>query len=185
MKKTAATLLLLILVHVAALAQQGNDVADAKKIMSDAFAKAQLEKKNVFVMFHASWCTWCHKMDASMKDPACSTFFDQQFVIVHLVVDEAKDKKQLETPGAADMRNQYGGEGQGIPYWLMFDPKGTLISDSKLHTVADKIDMGENVGCPASAAEVEFFIGALKKCTVLSAEQESAIRERFRKNEVH
>ncbi|MCX6316747.1 MAG: thioredoxin family protein [Bacteroidetes bacterium] len=184
MKKTAATLLLLILLHVVSAGQQVNGVPDTKQIMADAYAKAQREKKSVFVMFHASWCTWCQKMDASMKDPACSTFFDQQFVMVHLVVDEAKDKKQLETPGAADMRKQYGGEGQGIPYWLMFDRNGKLISDSKLHTAADKNDFGENVGCPASAAEVDFFIGALKKCTLLSAEQESAIRERFRKNEV-
>lgn len=136
-------------------------------------------------MFHASWCTWCHKMDASMNDAACKDFFDKNFVVVHLVVDESKDKKNLETPGADAMRTKYHGEGQGIPFWLIFDSKGVLISDSKLHKPSDNNDIGENVGCPASDAEVNFFIAALKKAVSVSAAQEAGIRERFRKNDVN
>lgn len=191
MKNTILSFLLLAGFTTLANAQMpvvgsGNktDGGDARTILQDAIAKAAKENKSVFVMFHASWCTWCHKMDASMNDAACSDYFNKNYVIVHLVVDESKDKKDLETPGADAMRTQYNGEGQGIPFWLIFDSKGNLISDSKMHKTSDTNDIGENVGCPASGPEVDFFITALKKSAALSAETETKIRERFRLNEV-
>ena len=39
-----------------------------ESILSTAYNQAQKEKKNVFVIFSASWCGWCKKMDASMND---------------------------------------------------------------------------------------------------------------------
>lgn len=165
-------------------ASSGTKLTGAAALMQDAYATAAKENKQVFVMFHASWCGWCHKMDASMNDAACSKFFASNFVVVHMVVDESKDKKDKETPGADEMRTQYHGEGQGIPFWLVFDSKGKLVADSKLRKPSDTNDMGENVGCPASAAEVDYFIEVLKKCTSITSEQETAIRERFRRNEV-
>src|SRR5690242_9207413 len=93
--------------------------ASADEILKEACQQAAKEKKNVFIMFHASWCVWCHRMDSSMNDPTCKKFFDDNYVIRHLVVDESKDKKNLENPGANEMRNKYGGDNQGIPYWLI------------------------------------------------------------------
>lgn len=156
----------------------------AQTMLKEACAKAEKEKKDVFVIFHASWCTWCHKMDASMNDASCRDFFNKNFITVHFVVDENPDKKSLETPGADELRTQYHGEGQGIPFWLVFDSNGNLISDSKMPNTSGANDIGENTGCPASAAEVDFFISVLKKCTTVSAGDEVKIRERFRKNEV-
>lgn len=162
----------------------GAVVPHAKTRMAAAYARAEKESKKVFVQFHASWCTWCHKMDASMNDIACRDFFASNFVIVHLVVDESKDKKQLETPGADSMRAVYNGAGQGIPFWLLLDSKGNLISDSRLRKPGLANDLGENTGCPATEEEVDFWIAALKKAVAVSAEQEAKIRVRFRKNEV-
>ena len=157
--------------------------ASASDILKEAYQQAAEEKKNVFVMFHASWCGWCHKMDKSMNDPACKKFFDDNYVIRHLVVDEAKDKKNLENPGAAEMKIKYKGDGQGIPFWLIFDKQGNLLSDSKMRKEGEGPEKGDNAGCPAAANEVDFFIDVLKKTSSISKEQTDVIRKRFREND--
>jgi len=157
--------------------------ASASDILKEAYQLAAKENKNVFVMFHASWCGWCHKMDKSMNDPACKKFFDDNYIIRHLVVDEAKDKKNLENPGAAEMKIKYNGDGQGIPFWLLFDKQGNLLSDSKIRKEGDGPEKGDNAGCPANENEVNFFIDVLKKTSSINKEQSDIIRKRFREND--
>lgn len=151
--------------------------------MDEATAIAAKEGKKVFIIFHASWCGWCHKMDTSMNDPSCKKLFDDNFVIRHLVVDESKNNKHLENPGAAEMKIKYNGEGQGIPYWLIFDAQGNLLTDSKSRKEGEGPGQGENSGCPATEPEVNFFINVLSKHTNLTRDQLEVIRKRFRKNE--
>ena len=55
-------------------------VRSATEILNEANAQAAKENKNVFVIFHASWCGWCHKMDSAMNDPVCKKFFDDNFI---------------------------------------------------------------------------------------------------------
>jgi thioredoxin-related protein len=155
----------------------------AETIMKEAFSQAAKETKKVFVMFHASWCGWCHKMDTSMNDPLCKKLFDDNFVIRHLVVSESKNKKHLENPGADELRKKYYGDGQGIPYWLIFDSNGKLLADSKIRKDGEGPEEGENSGCPATEKEVLYFISVLRKTTSLAEEQLEVIRQRFRKNE--
>lgn len=155
----------------------------ANDILKQAFILAGKEHKNVFVMFHASWCGWCHRMDSSMNDKNCKKFFDDNFVICHLVVDESTGKKNLENPGADDMRNKYYGAGQGIPFWLVFDKDWNLLADSKMRAVGQGAESGQNIGCPAVANEVEYFISILKKTSNLNSDQLEIIRKRFRENE--
>lgn len=157
--------------------------ASADEIMKEAFRAAAKENKNVFVMFHASWCGWCHRMDKSMNDPACQQFFTDNYVIRHLVVDESKDKKNLENPGADEMRNKYHGQGQGIPFWLIFDKDGNLLADSKMRETGDGPEKGQNSGCPAAENEVNYFISVLQKTATLSKEQSAIIYKRFREND--
>lgn len=157
----------------------------ADVVMSEAYATAKAENKKVFVMFHASWCGWCHKMDAAMNEPAMKKFFDDNFVIRHLVVMESEGKKNLENPGAADMMKKYHGDKSGIPYWLVFDSDGNLLADSKLRAAGDGPEKGSNVGCPAAENEVAYFIEVLKKTTKLTEADLTLIAQRFRKNETN
>ena len=153
------------------------------EILKEAFDAATKENKNVFIIFHASWCVWCHKMDNSMNDETCKKFFDDNFVIRHLVVDESTDKKNLENPGADDMRKKLHGDGLGIPFWLVFDKGGNLLADSKMRAEGAAPETGDNIGCPASEKEVEYFISLLKKTTKLNTSQLEIIRNRFRLND--
>jgi thioredoxin-related protein len=182
MKIILVSLLIVFACHD--LQAQSSVPSTADDIMGKAYAQSKKENKKVFVMFHASWCVWCRKMDTSMNDPSCKKFFENNFVIRHLVVDESKDKKQLENPGASDLRDKYYGKDEGIPYWLIFDSNGKLLYDSKVRKDGEAPEKGENVGCPASEKEVAYFIDVLKKTTSLKATDLEIIRKRFRKNEL-
>jgi thiol-disulfide isomerase/thioredoxin len=158
----------------------------ADEILKLASAKAKTEHKNVFVKFTASWCGWCKKMDASMEDPTTKKFFDDNFVIVHLVVDENEANKSRENPGANAVRIKYNGdENQGIPFWFILDDKGKLLGDCYIRNKGEApTEKGNNSGCPANEEEVKAFIDVLKKTTKLNEAELSIIYDRFRKNEV-
>ena len=154
-----------------------------ENILQKAYKQARLENKKVFVIFHASWCGWCHKMDSSMNDKSCQKFFNDNYIICHLTVDESKDKKNLETGGADEFRKKYHGENAGLPFWLIFDKNGKILADSKMRAEGKGLDAeGESIGCPASKEEVAYFIKLLKQTSSLTAAQLKIIEERFSKN---
>ena len=155
----------------------------AEEIMKDAFASAKRQNKKVLVMFHASWCGWCHKMDTSLNDVSVKKFFDDNFVIRHLVVFESKGKSNLENPGALEMITKYEGKDQGIPFWLIFDKDEMFLADSRMKAKINGVEKLQNTGCPASKEEVGYFIEVLKKTTDLNEDQLEMIRTRFRRNE--
>jgi len=171
-----------VLILSTAHAQRGPLSAD--EIIQEAMQQAAKEKKNVLIIFHASWCGWCHKMDSSINDKACKKFFDDNYVIRHLVVDESKDKKSLENPGADELRTKYNGDNEGIPFWLIFDKDGKLLADSQLRPKGASLEAkGENVGCPAAEKEVTHFINVLRKTSHINKSEQVAIEKRFRQNE--
>jgi thiol-disulfide isomerase/thioredoxin len=155
----------------------------AEGIIAKAGKQAAAGKKNVFILFHASWCGWCRKMDMSMNDPTVSKFFKDSYVIEHLVVYESKGKENLENPGALDLLKKYKGDEQGIPYWMVFDPNGKLLADSKMRTANEGLESGENVGCPASPEEVAHFIMVLKQTSDLNEDALKLISARFLQNQ--
>ena len=178
LKKTIAIISLAFLSIVSVHAQ--NTPAPADQIISEAKSEAAKSNKNVFIMFHASWCVWCHKMDASMNNPSVKSFFDNNYVIRHLTVDESKDKKNLENPGADAIRTKYHGDNSGIPFWFIIDKNGALLADSRLIDSTGK--PGANVGCPAKPDEVEHLVKVLKKTSKLSEKQLDVVRNLFLKN---
>ena len=160
----------------------------ADQVLKEAQAEAAKQNKNVFIVFHASWCGWCHKMDSSMNDKNCKKFFDDNYVIRHLVVQESKNKKHLENPGAMELLTRYNGADQGIPFWLVFDKEGHLLADSRIRSAPNPLkaegeDKGRNSGCPAAKEEVDYFIGVLKKTSSLNDQDAAIIAKRFRENE--
>ena len=158
--------------------------ATADEILEEAYLQAANQNKKVFIIFHASWCGWCHKMDSALNDKKCKQFFDDNFVIRHLVVFESKGKKDLENPGALELLTRHKGNDKGIPYWLVFDKDGNLLADSKMRPEGLGLDAeGDNSGCPASKEEVEHFIKVLQKTTSLNQEALGIIEKRFRQNE--
>ncbi|OAB77976.1 thioredoxin family protein [Cochleicola gelatinilyticus] len=142
-------------------------------LLTEAYAKAQAENKNVFVKFEASWCGWCKRMQTQMKDSELAPLFDANYVIVTLVTKETKRLKGLENPGAFELLEKHKGVKAGLPFWLIFDAKGNLIGDS--------LDAeGNNLGCPSAVNEVSVFLETLQKTSNLSETELQMIGETFR-----
>ena len=152
----------------------------ADEILKEATTEAAGSGKNVFIIFHASWCGWCHKMDSSMNDLTVKSFFDDNYIIRHLTVYESKGKEYLEDPGALELLKKYHGNDEGIPFWLIFNKKNELLADSYILPPGGAMDAkGTNTGCPASDEEVKYIINVIKKTSRLYDVQLTLIQKRF------
>ncbi len=157
--------------------------ANTKSIIKEACREAGKQNKNALIIFHASWCIWCHKMDSSINDVTCKEFFDDNYVIKHITVFEVKEKAKLNNAGAEEFLAAHHAAEQGIPAWFIFDKDGNLLSDSQLRPKSSSLDTeGPNVGCPANGQEIDYFISVLEKTSNISDEEKEAIRKRFAKN---
>lgn len=152
----------------------------ATAIMQEAYQKAAKEHKNVFILFTASWCKQCHKMDSAMNNAACIKLFTDNYVIRRLTVFESKDETGLENPGAVDLMKQYHGDKRNIPFWLIFDSTGVLLADSQVRPEGVELDVaGVNMGCPTKKEEVALFIKELKNSSSLTPESLAIIEKVF------
>jgi thiol-disulfide isomerase/thioredoxin len=172
--------LIVFTLFITGLAKAQEPAKSADLILKDAYAKAAKEKKKVFLIFHASWCGWCHKMDEAMNDASCKQLFNDNYIICHLVVLESEKNKNLENPGAMELLKKYHGDKQGIPFWLVLNKDGKLLADSQIRPAGASLDtMGENIGCPAKKEEVAAFLKVLKSTSSLSDVQLAVIGKRF------
>lgn len=125
-------------------------------LLEKAQIKAKEEGKAVFIKFEASWCGWCHKMTKDMKAEGTKKFFEENYVIVPIVVNETKENEKLENPGSKNLLKKYEGDKAGLPFWV--------ILDSDLKVITNSFDAkGQNLGGPASNEEVNEFIKKIKK----------------------
>ncbi|MFC2132509.1 thioredoxin family protein [Bacteroidota bacterium] len=150
----------------------------AETILKKAYLQAENEDKNVFIIFHASWCGWCHRMDTLMNREACKNLFEKDYVITHLVVQERGDKEHLNNPGATEMFKKH--HGRGIPLWLIFDKNGKFLADSNMRPEGVALDQpGTNTGSPATKEEVDHFIKVLKETSSMKENELGIIAELF------
>jgi thiol-disulfide isomerase/thioredoxin len=181
MKKQLLTLALIITATAVSLAQ--TIMPASQDVLAKAYAEAGKQHKNVILIFHASWCGWCKKMEASLNDPSCKKMFDDNYVITTLDVMEQPAKASLENPGSLDVLKQYKGEKSGLPFWVVLTPGGKLLGDSQLRPEGASLDTpGDGIGCPAEEKEIAYFTSLLKKTSKLNDEELAVIGKRFALN---
>lgn len=146
----------------------------ADVVLNKALSEAKSKNKNVLLMFHASWCKWCHVMEKNMNLPETKPIFDKKFVTAYVDVQEMGEKKKLENPGGEALMEKYKGKDAGLPFWLVLNPKGEVLADSFN-------DKNENLGCPSTAEEVDVFVAKLKKSSKMNDKELQTVKQTFLK----
>lgn len=165
--------LLFLLIFLTSNPQENNSLLSAKQIVSKASIRATAENKNIFLTYSASWCGWCKKMAAQINDKKCVALFNREYVFATLVVNETKKNKSLETPGGFEFLTEHKGQNAGLPFWVVLDKKGNLIENS--------FDpKAQNLGCPVSESELDYFTEKLKKTSNLKENEIKIIIDVFK-----
>jgi thioredoxin-related protein len=152
MRKTISALLLLFLFVAQSLLSQTPKPAPADDIVKAAIKAAEQTHKSVFLIFHASWCSWCKRLDAVLENQDIKKIIEKHFVVTRLDVFESGDKVQtLENPGGKKLDIDFGGEQSGLPFFAFLDANGKKIADS------NAMPKNENIGYPGSEAEIAAF----------------------------
>lgn len=70
--------------------------------------------------------------------------------------------------------NKYKGENAGLPFWLVLNPEGEVLTDS--------FDQkGDNLGCPSTEEEVATFVTKLEKSSKMNKGELETIAKFFTK----
>ncbi len=153
---------------------QGSKPDSASSILNRAIESARTTHKNVFLIFHASWCKWCKKLDTLLEQPDISRIIDQHFVVTRVDVLEQGDKKQtIENAGAFEMMKEFSGEKSGLPYYVFLDEDGKMIGNA--NTMPDS----QNIGYPGSKEEDSTFVALLRRTARVMTDDQSEVIEKF------
>ena len=121
---------------------------DAVTVLDDALAAAKKDDKLVFVHFGAPWCGWCHKLEDWLAKPEIAKAIAERAIEVKIDVDRMSHGKDV-------MKRFRASEAGGIPWYAFVNAAGqTLITSDAA---------GENIGFPASDAEILGFVAMLEK----------------------
>lgn len=139
------------------------NVPTAEKIRADALAEAKAVGKGVMLVFAMRDQSWCDLLDKYHSHPNVSRVIGTHLVLARVDI--------AETPGGEQMYLEHGGM-RGAPAFSILDSKGMLLADSG--------DVGQNVGFPNDAEQVDRYLAALKSaCPKLSDEEVAVLREKL------
>ena len=177
MRKTLFLLFLFLLISLSMFGQTTKPDS-AQTIIKAAVIKAQSSSKNIFLLFHATWCKWCTRLEAVLEQPEIKKIIDENYILIRLDVSERGDKIQAyENPGGNKILARFGGENSGLPFIVFLDEKGKVIANSNV------MPKKENIGYPGAKEEITAFVKLLKNTAPhMTTKQRSAISDYLKKN---
>jgi thioredoxin-related protein len=154
-------LMLLLMFAGSSLAAETPPGAD--QVLAQARMQASEQHKNIFLIFSASWCGYCRKLDALLASPEVNPIIARHYVIARLSVSEEyrRVNPKPNSPGAEELVSKLGGPKGPVPFFAFLDSNGKLIINS-CRPVKDK-PAGENIGFPVEPNEIAWFMTMLRK----------------------
>lgn len=177
MRKLIPFLFLIFISSISVNSAGINKKESAFNILNSSLKEAKETYKPVMVIFHASWCKWCRKLEHALNSPELKKIINDNFVVAYIDVLEQKDKKEeLENPGGEKIMNDLGGKDAGLPFYAFLNAEGNRVADSK------SMPGNQNIGYPASKEEIKIFTGLLKKSSDrLTNKQIAAVKDYLKK----
>jgi thioredoxin-related protein len=182
-KFRVALILFFFMFGSAVLAQKP---APADRVFGDAKVQAIQQHKLIFLVFGASWCEPCHELDAFLAAPEIRHILEKYFISVKLnVAEQAGKHPELESPGGVDLAAKLGGTNakgrvSGVPSIVFLDAAGEPIVNS--YRPVSGRPKGANIGYPATADEIDWFMAMLKKAVpTITVDESHTIDEWLRK----
>jgi thioredoxin-related protein len=150
----------------------------AQMILKTALQEAKTSGKNVVLIFHATWCSWCRRLEAAMETPSIKEIIEKHYVVMKLDVLERGDKiKSHENPGGREILKKLGGENSGLPFLAFLTADGTMIANSNV------MPDNQNIGYPGSKEEISAFMKLLQRTSHrMNAKQRAIISGYLIKN---
>jgi thioredoxin-related protein len=178
LKRILVSLIVLFMSVFSYTMSQPSTPESADKILESALQKARDSNKNVFLIFHATWCKWCSRLETALDSPEVKKIIEKHYVVARLDVLERGEKKQTdENPGGVEILNKSGGEKSGLPFLAFLNAKNKMIANSNV------MPGNQNIGYPGSKEEISAFIKLLKKTAPkMSRKQAEVIRDYLVKN---
>ena len=113
-----------------------NPLADAKKQMAGAVAKAKKEGKQVMLQIGGNWCVWCYRFDGFVKgDTALTRLMKKNYIVYHL--NYSQENKNLDVLKGLGFPQRFG-----FPVFVVLDENGQRLhtQDSSLLEKAKSYD---------------------------------------------
>ena len=151
----------------------------AQTIVTTALMEAQSSKKNVLLIFHATWCGWCKRLEKALNDTAMKPLIDKNYIVARVDVQERGDKIQThENPGGQNLMSEFGGNHAGLPFIVFLNGDGKMISNSNV------MPKKQNIGYPGSEEEIIAFVNLLKETAPhMTGKQRDVIQNYFELHE--